>query len=500
MSIRTKLILSYAAMLFVPLILILLISAMLITAFQGSLQNVKALYEQTENMFDREDVGHAIHELDRTIARNPNAAPDAAYFREVGEELARTGTGLIWSRDSRIVYTSDPLTNVKGLTALLPSFRHAGYESRLPAVRIGNDYYVGSRYDFSSQGSRNSVYFWTRMDPIAYFARRYFPMLFTILLVILVATHAILTYVMSRTIIRPLRQLKTAASRIREGNLDFTVRVESKDEIGQLGIAFEDMRDQLQKSLALQRQYEANRKELISSISHDLKTPITAIRGYVDGLLEGVADTPEKSDKYIRTISAKADEMDRLIDELFLYAKLDLHRIPFSFETVPLAGFMKDWAEELHFEMDKRSIGFEPIFDIPSEASVLMDRDQFRRVLANVVANSIKYADKPDSRMSLRVFREGERAVIAWRDNGAGISQEALPHVFERFYRAEASRSTQTGGTGLGLAIAKQIMEEHGGSIEAQSEKGIGTTILIKLPLLGGEESGDTDGETHIAR
>ncbi len=145
----------------------------------------------------------------------------------------------------------------------------------------------------------------------------FFPLLFFSLLVILVVTNSVLTYLVSRSIIRPLNRLKKAAEEIKEGNLDFSVESASRDEIGQLSNAFEEMRHQLKVSIERQLRFEENRKELISNISHDLKTPITAIKGYVEGIQDGVADTPDKMDKYVRTIYAKADSMDHMIDELF---------------------------------------------------------------------------------------------------------------------------------------------------------------------------------------
>src|SRR5262249_937455 len=151
----------------------------------------------------------------------------------------------------------------------------------------------------------------------------------------------------------------------------------------------------LQQSLEVQKQYETNRKELLASISHDLRTPLTAIRGYVDGIIEGVADTPEKNRKYMQTIAIKADELDHLINELFLYSKLDLNRLPFVFETVPLLPFLKDWAEELAFELDKKGIALRTNIDVPIEVDVAMDRDHFKRVLNNIIQNSERYMDKP---------------------------------------------------------------------------------------------------------
>ncbi|WP_020426754.1 HAMP domain-containing sensor histidine kinase, partial [Paenibacillus riograndensis] len=274
---------------------------------------------------------------------------------------------------------------------------------------------------------------------------------------------------------------------VTEGNLDFRVKIDSKDELGQLGMAFEEMRSRLQQSLLMQQQYESNRKELITNISHDLKTPITAIKGYVDGILEGVADSPEKNEKYMRTIAAKAGEMDHLIDELFLFSKLDMQKLPFSFESVPILPFLKDWAEELEVELEKQQVDLQIDMNGGEAARISVDRDSFKRVLGNIIQNSLKYMDKPEKRITVQTLVEGKNFTLAIGDNGPGIPPEAAGHIFERFYRAEQSRNTNTGGSGLGLAIARQIILEHGGTIHADSKEGEGTEIRIVLPI---EEGG----------
>ncbi|TBL74620.1 sensor histidine kinase [Paenibacillus thalictri] len=359
-----------------------------------------------------------------------------------------------------------------------------GYKDQQEAVHIGSNLYDVVQLDYMNADNRpGTVFVLNKVNPMVKLARKFFPALFISILVILVLTHTVLTYVVSKSIIRPLLLLKKAANRIKTGDLDFHVNVAGKDEIGQLGLAFEEMRHQLQESIQTQLQYEENRKELISNISHDLKTPLTAIKGYVDGIEDGIADTPEKIHRYIRTVSSKAEEMDRLIDELFLYSKLDLKRLPFHFEIVPIQAFLQDWVEELHFDLEKRGFHFQADMQIQRATQVSIDRDKLKRVFSNIMENCVKYMDKSDKRIGLRAYEADPMLIIEVTDNGQGIDAEALPHIFERFYRAERSRNTMTGGSGLGLAIAKQIVEGHGGTIRAQSSKGEGTRITIGLPI-----------------
>lgn len=489
MSIRLKLLLSYAAMLVIPLVSIILISLLMIVFFRGDLQNIKSLYETTEDRFDHADIEHIAKEIKRSVQRQPTLLTDEAYLDEITAELKEKDAGLVVRVNAEVVYASPSIEQVPELTVGLPPFKKQEAFSQYPAMKIDNTDYFYLQFDFGyRKNEQDTVFIISKIDPMTFFIRKYFPTLFISLLCVLVLTHILLTTFMSKSIIRPLQALRNATREIKEGNLDFRLDVAGKDEIGQLGVAFEEMRSRLQQSIEVQAQYETNRKELIASISHDLKTPLTAIRGYVDGIVEGVADTPEKNAKYMRTIAVKADELDHLINELFLYSKLDLNRQPFLFEKVHLVPFLRDWSEELQFELEKRRIGFKAEIALAPETVVSLDWDHFKRVLNNIIQNSMRYMDKDEPLVKLSTWREGESAVLAIADNGIGIEPEALKHIFERFYRADESRSAHTGGSGLGLAIAKQIMEGHGGVITAASELNVGTTITLRIPICQGTD------------
>jgi len=240
------------------------------------------------------------------------------------------------------------------------------------------------------------------------------------------------------------------------------------------------MRIKLKDSVQLQLQYEENRKELLSNISHDLKTPITSIIGYVEGIKDGVANTEEKMDKYLTTIYTKAKDMDLLIDELFLFSKLDLKKLPFNVETIDLHQYIRDYVEEASFDLVSRDIQLQyTSFNKP--LYVKADRDKLRRVLANLLSNSEKYMDKQEKQITISLLEKSDEVIIQVMDNGIGIDPHALPLIFDRFYRAELSRNSQTGGSGLGLAIAKQIVLEMGGDIWGTSELNKGTSIFFSL-------------------
>lgn len=304
--------------------------------------------------------------------------------------------------------------------------------------------------------------------------------MFGALLLLAILLIGLLSYFVSRSVIKPIFVLKDATERIKEGNLDFQISVTSHDEIGQLNQGFEEMRKKLKESIEVQTQYEENRKELISNISHDLKTPITSIIGYVEGIKDGVANTPEKMDKYLTTIHTKARHMDTLIDELFLFSKLDLNRVPFQFETVELNMFMQELIEEMQMDLSKEGIEIHLQLHA-SPQYVTADCEKINRVISNLIHNSVKYMDKEEKKITVTVSSDNNKVIVKVMDNGSGIESDTLPYIFERFYRAEQSRNSSTGGSGLGLAIAKQIVEEHGGEIWAESELGKGTSIFFSL-------------------
>ena len=284
-----------------------------------------------------------------------------------------------------------------------------------------------------------------------------------------------------RSIAVPLVKLKKATKNIKEGNLDFVLEVEGNDEFSQLCQDFEEMRKRLKESTEEKILMDKENKELISNISHDLKTPITAVKGYVEGIMDGVADTPEKMDRYVRTIYNKTNEMDHLINELTFYSKIDTNRIPYTFSKLNVEDYFSDCAEELGLEMETRGIELVYANYVEKGVQVIADGEQIRRVIHNIVSNAIKYMEKPRGIIQLRVKDVGDFIQVEIEDNGKGIAAKDLPYIFDRFYRTDVSRNSSKGGSGIGLSIVKKIMEDHGGKVWATSRLGIGTIMYFGL-------------------
>lgn len=284
-----------------------------------------------------------------------------------------------------------------------------------------------------------------------------------------------------RSIAVPLVKLRKATQNIKEGNLDFVLEVEGKDEFSQLCQDFEEMRKRLKESTEEKILMDRENKELISNISHDLKTPITAVKGYVEGIMDGVADTPEKMNRYVRTIYNKTNEMDHLINELTFYSKIDTNRIPYTFSKLNVEDYFSDCAEELGLEMETKGIELVYANYVEKDVQVIADGEQIRRVIHNIVSNAIKYMEKPKGIIQLRVKDVGDFIQVEIEDNGKGIAAKDLPYIFDRFYRTDVSRNSSKGGSGIGLSIVKKIMEDHGGKVWATSRLGIGTIMYFVL-------------------
>ncbi|MBQ5952176.1 MAG: HAMP domain-containing histidine kinase [Lachnospiraceae bacterium] len=303
-----------------------------------------------------------------------------------------------------------------------------------------------------------------------------------ILAILLFTSGATMLLWVYRSIIAPISDLKKATQEIKEGNLDYQLPMPLEgDEIAELCEDFESMRIRLKESAEEKVRYDQESKELISNISHDLKTPVTAIKGYAEGILEGVASSPEKMEKYVRTILAKAGDMDRLIDELTFYSKIDTNRIPYNFAKISVMSYFSDCVEEVGTELETYGIELRYENDLLEDTTVIADPEQLGRVIHNIISNSIKYMDKKRGLIQIRVLDVGDFVQIEIEDNGRGIAAADLPNIFDRFYRTDASRSSSTGGSGIGLSIVKKIIEDHGGRIWATSREGLGTCMHFVL-------------------
>ena len=307
--------------------------------------------------------------------------------------------------------------------------------------------------------------------------KRFMKYLLVAMAITLIITSALITAWINKDIYKPLKELSVAMQHIAEGDFDYRMARVREDELGKLFENYEQMRLQLKENEEEKAQNEKKSKELVSNISHDLKTPITSIKGYVEGIMDGVADTPEKMDKYIKTIYNKANDMDRLINELTTYSGIDSNKIPYHFHIINVSNYFSDCVEEVGLDLESKNIHLNYTNLAPADTCIVADPEQLKKVINNIIGNSIKYMGHSNGVIDIRILDEGESVKIEIEDNGKGIPAKDIGNIFERFFRSDASRNSMQGGSGIGLSIVKKIIEDHGGYVWATSKEGEGTCM-----------------------
>ena len=425
----------------------------------------------------------AFNELSAMAQQHPEQFNNVETMTKVNNGLLESYSYLLVEKNNEMVFVGNQFHygNIKRLVPDVGGFEVA-YDG---GVYVGGEVpFLVKQQDFSfADGVSGSFYIITDVNAMVLRLKSAATIVIFGSIITIVFTAGILVAWLYQGILKPLNALRKATRQMQEGNLDYSLKDNiSDDEIGQLCADFEEMRVHLKKEIEVRIQYEQDLRELISNISHDIKTPLTAIKGYAEGLLDGVADTPERREKYLRTIFAKASDMTTLVDELSFYTKIDTNNIPYHFEKVKVNDYFRDCIEDNSPELEIVNVELSFETDVAEEVQVLGDREQLRRVMSNLIGNAVKYlGDKEKGIIRIRLKDEGNIIRVDVEDNGIGIAETALPYVFERFYRADASRNSKQGGSGLGLAIAKRIIEEHGGSIRAESKEGEGTTFSFTL-------------------
>ena len=299
-----------------------------------------------------------------------------------------------------------------------------------------------------------------------------------------------------RSIMRPLNILKDGTRRIADGDLEWELDYHNKDEFGEVCGEFDRMRGHLRESVETRIQYEQYRRELIAGISHDLRTPLTSIKGYTEGLQDGIADTPEKQKRYYEAIHVRAMDMEALVDSLSVFSRLENRHHRYQLELVDMKEYLEQLLEEYKEEAEQKKITLLMEWTARN-TQVKLDLQEMHRVFINLFENSVKYRTKERSVIKLILDERGTDLEIRVADDGPGVPEADLEHIFNSFYRGDASRTKPGSGSGLGLAIVKQIVEGHGGKICAYNDHGL--VIVITLPLVrerlgGSRENGK--GET----
>lgn len=500
-SIKTRLIISNIMMLIIPCSLVILITVVIFTGFVYRFDGRSVVTQLTDSLgfISVYQLQFHVNQLEKEVLKDEEAAADNQDVAAMCRELENTGALVA------ILLETDALYSTAG-------YSREEWRNEVDRIASGANISEDSLLFTSSRGTLLSTVTKTAdgkrlcilvCDPTLVsivasatedLPKRAFEYMDTmgwvfigLAILVTLATDIILVTFISRGILVPLDKLRRATHEIRDGNLDYRVDYDGKNELGDVCADFDEMRLRLRDSVESQQRYEDNRKELLAGISHDLGTPLTAIKGYVSGLIDGIADTPEKQAHYLKTIYSTACDMDHLVSELFTFSKLDMDRIPFYFEQVDLIGFFEDCCDELRPKFATQEIDI--LFDNHCGASARssLDRVQMKRAVMNIINNCVKYKKTGLCSIRITLRMDGPDIRIEIADNGMGVSEEELTKIFDSFYRTDRARTNVSSGSGLGLAITKQIIDRHSGKIWATGSIGSGLTICILLPTVSPE-------------
>jgi signal transduction histidine kinase len=306
---------------------------------------------------------------------------------------------------------------------------------------------------------------------------------FVVAAVMMLFANVFLTRFVFKRILNAMDTLTYGVHQIRDGNLDFRIEYRENDEFSPVCDDFNEMAGRLLYAREAMERDERSRRELIAGISHDLRTPLTSIKAYVEGLEQGVASTPEARTRYMDTIKNKANDLEQIIEKLFLFSKLDTGEFPYRMERVDLRAVASEIVSGAADEYSENGLHISVSGD-SSPVFVNIDAMQMRRVLINIFENSLKYRDKEHGRLVINVGSEGREAVLTISDDGPGVPSEAVSKLFGLFYRIDGSRSNPSRGSGLGLAIAAKMVAHFGGKIAAKNPPSGGLSIEIRLPTV----------------
>ena len=481
MKFKTRLVITFLTIILLPLVLACT-AFLCIGAYLSKGQEEYGIRTQDYNiLIDPTQASKSISdeiffEVKEILDNHPADLEDKGVLARINERIDGKSSYILVRKQDALYYAGNELA-ASQIFEKLPDYEEENIEKELgQSIYYDDMKKIVRQMDFHFQdGSEGSFFVITKANSVL--SKMLFVDMAIAIMVTLIITSLFLTQWISKSVFDPINQLNIAMQNIAEGNLEYMLPDKENGEIGELYRNYEDMRLRLKEYTDEKIFAEKQNKELVSNISHDLKTPITAIKGYVEGIMDGVADTPEKMDKYIRTIYNKANDMDRLINELTVYSGIDSNRIPYHFHRINVSEYFGDCIEEVGLDLESRNIELDYSNLVPPDTMIIADPEQLKRVINNIIGNSVKYMDKPKGIIDIRILDEIDSIRVELEDNGKGIAAKDLPKIFERFYRTDASRNSAQGGSGIGLSIVKKIIEDHGGYIWATSKEGEGTCM-----------------------
>lgn len=490
LKINTRIVLNSVIAIIIPTLLIVAFAAVFFTTTSSKINGAPAV---SYNILTQLQWNQISSDIANELEKNISTDEKLNNIKMISADMEKDGTLLYISRNGSEFYSSSSNENI-----LQKAYRIFPNHNNEDSYCLGENGLVISltvsdkdaEYHFIILNENLSIPDFTSNQVKSFMGtliNRTSIIIAAIILIFIIAI-VIISFITSKTIVGPIKQISEGANEIANGNFEYEIEYRSTNELGRLAENFNDMRLRIKDSIEEQSRADQKQKEMIAGIAHDLRTPLTSVKGYLEGVRDGIADTPEKQKRYMDIIYSSTIDIEKMLDELLTISKLELGSVTLNCEKVRITDFLP-FAQDVRTELEKNDFDFEIIDKTKNPVVLNLDTDSFSRVINNIVSNSIKYRNKDVRGKIEMTIREYKNTILfEIKDNGMGVDRQSLPRIFDTLYRTDKARSNVRNGSGLGLAICKQIVEMHGGLIWAQSELGKGLSIFISLPIYKEEE------------
>ncbi|MGN0075541.1 MAG: ATP-binding protein [Parafannyhessea sp.] len=486
-TIRHRLLVSNVLMIVVPVAIAALVGVACLAVIYNTMHSGSGVGLGDEGDFYW--TGRAAAEL---VEKGMGSGVDSAKLDGVADALAKGGLSFAVLDGDSVAYRSPGVTGAE--LALARTAISAGGLPTVLRTSSTSVFVIGNQGRGSAAGSHIAVF--GRVHEVAGGTLKTAAiasgaaLLAAVVLAVVLMNRFCQRYVYDR-ITGPIGQLERGVEHVSAGDLSYRVNYRGDDEFGPIARSFDQMAQGLEDAAAREEHERRARQELVACISHDLRSPLTSIRGYAEGLLDGIATTPERQRRYASRIVAKTEQMSELVSQLFLFSKLDLGDFSHQERRCDLADYARKLVEKNADDYARRGIGLR--LGTVESASALADASLLERAVTNVLDNAVRYA--PGCTVTASVLGAPGRPRLVLADDGPGVPDEALPHLFELFYRDDPARSAQKGGSGLGLAIVRRAMDAMGGTARALRTEGGGLTIELEFSPAEQAGQGEEKGE-----
>ncbi|MEE3392694.1 MAG: HAMP domain-containing sensor histidine kinase [Lachnospiraceae bacterium] len=472
------------------------------------------------NNYDKTSHNDYIQIADR-CHNKPSDFENRDSLERINAELEKKHSFIIVKKDNTVFYSGDVAKYTKiGLLPVDDTMKNNNpngyFIDPLNSLMIrGIDFYYAN-------GVKGHIYLVTDLKLLKSEWRISLSLIIILYITFLILTTITCTMWINKSFVKPLNTLQDAAVAIGDGNLGESLPKGSDDELGQLMDTMDDMRARLKEMTDERLDYEESTREMITNMAHDIRTPLTSIKGYTEGIIDGIARTDEKRHKYLQIIYTKANDISSLVDEMSLFVKVEQNTIVYNFTNIDLNELLINIMNINAPDLEMKGIRF--IFDssVPAGTFIMGDQEQLRRVVNNIIGNSVKYNDSENRILRIHVetyeyedngkdpaakasvpsdisagpsnsktHTQADLAAsdprgcvrIMIGDNGPGVAPDNIGMIFDRFYRADASRNSSKKGSGLGLSIVAKIIHDHGGKVWAENdpEGGLDVNFLLKV-------------------